>query len=152
VHKAGKTTVAFVRANVSGHTVLPVLACREIVMSKGATLGPIVGDAVLPLEEGWKNIYASTLALHNRTPMAAAIRKLYDPAVQLRWGFDRNAAGNPKLYIDAANPAEKEKVTGPGAVTGVPDGAIGRYSAAVAQEIGLCKATAETLSDLAELY
>src|SRR5262249_26170098 len=36
------TTVAFVHNDVTGHTVLPVLACREIVLSAEAKLGDVL--------------------------------------------------------------------------------------------------------------
>ena len=37
------TTVAFVHNDVTGHTVLPVLACQDIVMSRKAKLGNAPG-------------------------------------------------------------------------------------------------------------
>src|SRR5947209_8243879 len=43
------TTVAFVHGDVSAHTVLPVLACREIVMSADARLGAVTRDLPEPL-------------------------------------------------------------------------------------------------------
>ena len=45
-------TIAFVHAPVTGHTVLPVLACQERVMGKGGALGPIVVDGVHAGEAG----------------------------------------------------------------------------------------------------
>src|SRR5205809_636453 len=49
------TTVAFVHSKVTRHTVLPVLSCKEIIMSKEARLGDVADEPVEPLgfvEEG----------------------------------------------------------------------------------------------------
>src|SRR5262249_52015081 len=43
LHLQDVTTIAFVHNDVTGHTVLPVLACKEIVMSKNAKLGDVPG-------------------------------------------------------------------------------------------------------------
>ena len=42
--KGGVTTVAFVTGKASGHTVLPVLACRELVMSRGGDRALLPGQ------------------------------------------------------------------------------------------------------------
>ena len=42
LQKSGIQTTAYVHGVVSGHSVLPVLACNEIVMSHNARLGPIL--------------------------------------------------------------------------------------------------------------
>ncbi len=150
VNRAGKTTVAFVRANTTAHTVLPVLACRELVMSKGASLGQVVGGTVEPLNESRKGIYQDTLTLQNRTSLSAIVQKMYDPAAQLRWGIDKATGG--KVYIDARDKNQAAKVAGATEVPGVQDGSIGLYPAGVAKDIGLCKATAENRAEVAELY
>ena len=41
-------TVAFVHHKVSGHTVMPALACKEIVMSKDGAVGEIAGENIDP--------------------------------------------------------------------------------------------------------
>jgi membrane-bound serine protease (ClpP class) len=41
---ANLRTVAFVHTDVSQHTVLPVLACKELIMSKTARLGNVLRD------------------------------------------------------------------------------------------------------------
>ncbi|MBA4064936.1 MAG: hypothetical protein C0501_14720 [Isosphaera sp.] len=149
--KHGKTTVAFVRANVTGHTVLPVLACQEVVMARGAALGQVVGGAVPPLDEGQKGFYRSTLEAGGRAPLWAVVRKMFDPAVQLRSGIDR--AGQAKVFIDAANPADLARVAGqPAAVPWAQDGQVGLYSAEDARNIGLSKWTLNTVPEVAAEY
>jgi membrane-bound serine protease (ClpP class) len=57
-------TVAYVREEVTDHTVLPVLACREIVMSSKGKLGNILGSqGKLPPEEA-RQAYVKTAATH----------------------------------------------------------------------------------------
>ncbi len=48
-----KRTIAYVPGSVSGYGVLPILACDEIVLGEGATLGPITpdGQAISPVAE-----------------------------------------------------------------------------------------------------
>ncbi len=158
VHKAGITTVAFVHANTTAHTVLPVLACRELVMSSSAALGQITDDGtpplVPPLGASYEAIYRETLAAVGRIGQAAVVRKMYDANVKLRKGLPRVPPLNP-VYFDANDPVQVAKIAGGPNFTpieGVQDGQIGFYATRYAKEIGLCKATAETRPDVAELY
>src|SRR5205807_8840717 len=75
-------TVAFVHGKVAGHTVLPVLACQEVVMSpaKEAKLGEVVAEGVSPLGEPERAAYRAIFA---REGQMAIVRKMYDPNVQL---------------------------------------------------------------------
>src|SRR4051812_19970748 len=41
-------TIAFVHAPVIRHSVLPVLACQQLVMSSDAVLGPVLTDPATP--------------------------------------------------------------------------------------------------------
>src|SRR5262249_16255275 len=50
-------TVAFVHHEVTQHTVLPVLACREIVMSDNAEIGDVLKDQQRPLSPRVRNAY-----------------------------------------------------------------------------------------------
>jgi membrane-bound serine protease (ClpP class) len=157
VNKAGVNTVAFVHANTTGHTVLPVLACREIVMSKDAALGQIVGEAVTPFTENdsKKLIYEQTLRDANRSALGTIVRKMYDPGVKLRKGKSRKPP-NDWVYFNAADPAQAAEVIGDPAkwpvVDGAPDGQVALYPARAALEMGLCKGTAESRPDVASIY
>ena len=153
VNAAGKTTVAFVRANVTAHTVLPVLACREVVMSRSASVGQVAGDAVPPPNEDMKAIYLSTLRLLNRANRFALVQKMWDAAVEVRWGFDKTDPNDKeKVYIDRRDAAQLARLAGVSEVPGIADGSIGLYPASVAREVGLCKALAENRTEVAELY
>jgi membrane-bound serine protease (ClpP class) len=151
VNRAGLNTVAFVHANVTGHTVLPVLACRELVMSKGAAIGQITGDAADPLDKSKEGIYQDTLALNNRGALGAVIRKMYDPEVKLMKGISKKA-GNARVFADARDTDVMKDLVGAVAVAGVQDGQVAAYSQATATDLGLCRATAESLGEIGELY
>lgn len=152
-----KTTVAYVRDKVSAHTVLPVLACRELVMSRNASIGQVVGEGVPPFGENdsKKIIYRETLAAVSRGGLDAVVRKMYDPGVKLRKGRDRNPP-NEWIYIDVGNKAEADRVAGNTdalpPVEGTQDGQVGLFNTRAAKDVGLCTATADTLAEVAELY
>ncbi|VTU02368.1 Membrane-bound serine protease (ClpP class) OS=Singulisphaera acidiphila (strain ATCC BAA-1392 / DSM 18658 / VKM B-2454 / MOB10) GN=Sinac_1414 PE=4 SV=1: NfeD [Gemmataceae bacterium] len=158
VNRNGVNTVAFVHAPTSAHTVLPVLACRELVMSPGATLGQVTDDGnpplVPPLNASKETLYRETLAAVGRGGLVPVVRKMYDPAVQLRRGIPRVPPLNP-VYFDAADPEQVKNIAGgPNfpPVEGVADGQVSNYTARQAIALGLAKATAETRTDVAAVY
>jgi membrane-bound ClpP family serine protease len=75
LQEQGVQTVAYVHGTVSHHSVLPVLACGEIVMSKDppARLGPVV-ESGKQLSDTERNAY---LEMGRRYP-SVLVRKLYD--------------------------------------------------------------------------
>lgn len=81
LQKQGVRTVAYVHGDVSRHSVLPVLACAEIVLSRlpVATLGPVTSPD-RPLEKNEADIYE---AIATGKVALALVRKLYDPAVEV---------------------------------------------------------------------
>ena len=143
-------TVAFVHAKVSGHTVLPVLACKELVMSKEASIGEIAGENIEPLQEPDKAAYKFYLG---RDSQFALIRKMYDRDVQLVRGKNRQT--NADEFADAREEAGKkldDRLAGAKPVPGIQDGVLGLYSAQTARDVSLAKAIAETRADVAERY
>jgi len=158
VNARGCTTVAFVHANTTGHTVLPVLACREMVMSTTASIGQITDDAIpalrAPLKPSYATIYADTLTAVGHVGQLAVVKKMYDANVMLRKGFPK---ANPQnaVYFDANNPAEAAKIANADElkpIEGVTDGQIGFYANRFAKDLGLCKATADNREGVAQLY
>src|SRR5262245_58281954 len=139
-------TVAFVHAKVSGHTVLPVLACKELVMSKDAAIGEIAGENIDPLQEPDKATYKFYF---DRDAQFALVRKMYDRDVKLVKGTDRTT--QKPQYADASDPAVKNLV-GMQEVTGVPVGTLALYGAPLARDVGLCRRLAETRPEVAEAY
>src|SRR6266540_4842660 len=100
--RANATTVAFVHGAVTGHTVLPVLACKEIAMSKDAKLGQIATDGVPALDEFKRSGYQ--LLTEDRKAQWAAIRKMFDSNVDLGVGVLKQ--GGATWYVDRNNAKE----------------------------------------------
>lgn len=146
--RANATTVAFVHGKATGHTALPVLACKELVMSKEARLGEVVTDGVPPLD-GIKKAAYETFT-EDRKARWAAIRKMFDKDVELAVGVLRQ--GGATWYIDRRNPDERQRVVAPADVPFTAPGQVALYTADQARKLELCKATAETRADVAELY
>jgi membrane-bound ClpP family serine protease len=87
---------------------------------------------------------------------------MYDPNVKLVKGeFNQAGPGQPEQWVkafrDADDPETQKLVAakrfvGAGPVSGVPDGQLGSYPAALARDLGLIAGTAETRADVAERY
>ncbi len=147
----GKTTIAFVHARVAGHSVLPVLACKELVMSKNAILGPVVVEGVpTPLDEDRQRLYQKISGSFGRGGHWPVIRKMFDANVELMKGKKRE--GGTDMFIDAKNKAEFDQVTGAQAIPGVQNNALGSYPAAVARQLELAKGLADSRPELASLF
>lgn len=148
----GSITVAYVHDKVTGHTVLPVLACKEIVMSKGAQLGPVITETVQPLNENKKSAYRETLEAFSRKGLIPIVQKMFDPDVKLIKGRDKNGAVQFADARDEAAKPPQERLAGVEPVKGVQDGQVAAYSATTARDVGLCKQLADTHKDLTEIY
>jgi membrane-bound ClpP family serine protease len=129
-------TIAFVHAEVSRHTVLPVLACKDIVMAEGAFIGAVVApDDTEPLAKSKREAYRETL--RGRCP--AIVMKMLDKDMIVLKA--RRLQGGGIWYIDARD-KEAEARNG---IVAEQDPAVGsgphstRYSAAQAREFGLCQ-------------
>jgi membrane-bound ClpP family serine protease len=75
------TTVAFVHNDVTGHTVLPVLACKEIVMARKAKLGDALRGQSKQLA-GDQLVFYKTVA-ERRRRLQAAVLKMVDKTTVL---------------------------------------------------------------------
>ncbi len=96
-------TVAFVHADVSRHTVLPVLACKEIVMSPRARLGHVQLREDPPLSPEARSAYEEVAGLW---PSPDLIRKMIDPAMTLR---RVQTPGGPR-YLDEKTALDRTKL------------------------------------------
>ena len=139
-------TVAFVSRPTSGHLVLPVLCCNELVMSKDGKLGAIVDDRGEPLAAPEQETYRLLLQA-KRPGQFAVVRKMFDRTVRLGKGTKENGS----FFVDL-----KEKP--PTGVT-VSDtkpildaGTVGLFDADRLQEFGLVKVKADITADLGRLY
>lgn len=146
----GVLTIGFLQRKVSGHTVLPVLACKELVMSSDARLGPVLTEGVAPVREGSASAAGYTEILgESRANLLAAIRKLYDPTIALGVGLK-----NGEWYVDLNKPEEIKSlgVINPKVVPFGPAGRVASYDVETMQRLGLCKLRADTLKELADAY
>jgi membrane-bound ClpP family serine protease len=98
------TTIAFVHNDVTGHTVLPVLACKEIVMSPRAKLGDAMRGQSDPLEEDKLVFYKRVAKGRGRYP--AIVLKMVDRDLEVFEGRLRNG---DTWYIDKREEAEEIK-------------------------------------------
>jgi membrane-bound serine protease (ClpP class) len=142
-----RLTVAYVPQPLKGYAVLPALACTEIVMSSGASLGPITPEDQ-PVDPGF------------REPLRIlALRKTREPDLLLGM-FDRDAdlrlvrtADKAVHYLlpenleafRKANQVIDEEPAWEGGQRGV-------LSAKRARAEGFCKAIAENPAELASIY
>lgn len=154
-------TVAFVHNEVAGHSVLPVLACKEIVMSKGgkplqnekrsveAKLGDVLREQDRPLRDDQVLFYKQLAERTGRNP--AVILKMADKSMEVIEGTRKNAV----WYVDASKLPEETKK---GFVAVVPTkvvaeaGRAGFYRPDQANTFGLCSDFRETRQELAEAY
>jgi membrane-bound ClpP family serine protease len=145
------TTVAYVHNKVSGHTVMPVLACDEIIMSRNGALGEITGSGSEPPRTEYEGYFLRGDPRYGEQRFAL-IKKMYDPQVQLRKASSRKDP-NQKVYVDARDPNVDKLYVGLEPVRGVADNAVALYTAEVAREVGLRRgALAESRAEVAEMY
>jgi membrane-bound serine protease (ClpP class) len=142
-------TIAFVHAPVTRHSVLPVLACQELVMSpaNGVVLGPVVSDAAVQPDEDELAYYARVAG---KAREALAL-KMLDKNVAVLEGRLPNGA---VTYFDARKRADAERdgVAGINPLPVRPAGAVASYTADEALKFGLCQAKLESKQEVAERY
>lgn len=145
------TTVAYVHNKVSGHTVMPVLACQDIVMSRQGALGEIGAEGIEPPRNEYEGYFLRGDPRFGEQRFAL-IRKMYDPQVQLRRGFLR-AQPNQVAYVDARDPQTEKLYVGLEPIAGIADSSLGLYTAETARLVGLRRGgLAESRAEVAEMY
>ncbi len=145
-------TIAFVHADTTRHTVLPVLACRDIVMSSEAHLGSVRPDPDQqdPLSGTILEAYREVVK-ERRCPAIAL--KMLDKDMEVVRATRVRGAGD--WYIDKRRAAEEAKE---GVIVLNPDPVIGTgpsttlYSAETAQKFGLIASRKENRQEVAEAY
>lgn len=125
-------TVAFVHRDVTGHLVLPVLACHEIVMASEAKLGDVPRGQKGPLRKDQLAFYEEVINARGRCP--ALVLKMLDPAVEVI----EATRGGARWYIDRRRVKEEEKNNiVPVNLTPILPAEIGLYTGKEAQRFGL---------------
>ena len=144
INGEGVLTVAFVHNKVSGHTVMPALACQELVMSKDASIGEIAAEGIEPERGEYRGYF-------EKDPRGfVLIRKMYDRDVQLVRGRNPNLPNQPRQYADQRDKSAMKSLVAIEPVQGVQDGQLALYTTAVARNLGLAQGTAETAAEVAE--
>lgn len=144
-NQTGILTVAFVHNKVSGHTVMPALACQELVMSKDASIGEIAGEGIEPEHGEYRGYF-------EKDPRGfVLIRKMYDRDVDLVRGLNR--VTQKRQFADRRDAATMKDLIGAEEIPGVQQkGQLALYTTPVARSIELCRGTAETPAEVAERY
>jgi len=139
-------TVAFVHNEVTQHTVLPVLACGELIMSSEAR----IGDAL----RGPGSLDPSTALAYKEiaksSPAADLALKMIEPDLEIHKVRTRDGV----RYLDKKklDKLSQEKDSGVLADEGVPPGLEGRnllLNTREARAFGLCKAIYDTRAEVA---
>ena len=144
----GVTTVAFLRNTTTRHTVLPVLACKDIVMAQDARLGEVAkGNDVVPVED------AQQYAKYAGRGREAAVMKMLYPEVEIVQG---NLGGQP-FYLDAAKigkPGFEDVVVNKANMKIIKaKGLTGLYNAVEASQFQLCQLSGmQTPQDVLNAY
>ncbi len=145
------TTIGFVSGNVSGHAVLPVLSCRELVFARNATLGEILPPGAAPPGAAINAGYDEILG-NSREGYRAVVRKMWDRSVSLGRG-QKNGAD---YFVDLRD-ATKLKAAG----VVIPDATPlpfagpnnpGTFQADRLRSIGLVARLADTRREVADAY
>ena len=146
-------TAAFVHNELTGHAVLPVLACQDLVMSREAKLGKALSDTEAkeePLrDKDDDRVVAYRNVAEGRRPPAIVLKTL-DKNIEVVEATWKGGV----WYIDKSRQAEDAAkgvvVTRQDPV--LPRGDLGFYTAAEAQKFGLCTLLEESRAEVAEAY
>lgn len=148
---ADVTTVGYVHAKVSGHTVLPLMACKELAVGPQAVVGDVLGGDGPKLTGTEANGYAEVLG-DARPAHLALVRKMFDPDVRLRKG----RKGGAEWFVDERKKAEEEKagvvISDTNPLKDAPDGQVGLFKADALRAFGLTTSVAENRQDVADTY
>ncbi|OAI54512.1 hypothetical protein AYO44_14820 [Planctomycetaceae bacterium SCGC AG-212-F19] len=140
------TSIAFVHGEVTGHAVLPVLACQELVMADEAKLGDAIRHQQDPVAKDQLVFYREVAEKRSRSP--ALVLKMLDKNMEVFaatrpggvWFVDGNQPNEPGLVIKrAAGPV-------------LPKGQTALYTADEAVEYQLCRLKKKSREEVARWY
>jgi membrane-bound ClpP family serine protease len=148
------TTIAFVHNDVTGHAVLPVLACKEIVMSDKARLGDALRDQPRSLEPPKDQVVFYEEVARRRGRYPAIVLKMLDRNLEVLKGRMPNGDLG---YIDKRRLADEVKL---GFLAKSPEPILKAelkpklFTAAEAEEFGLRERLekVETRKEVQEAY
>ncbi len=150
------TTVAFVHRDVTRHTVLPVLACKEIVMApgEGVRLGNVFPDdteqppreTAAFYDDDRVRAYESVAKHFGRCP--AVVLKMLDRTMEVR---KATRAGGGDWWVDPRRP-KPDGIVSVLPEVAIPAGSAGFYGAAEAMRFGLSHGSLGTRQEVAEEF
>lgn len=140
------TTIAFVHADVTRHAVLPVLACREIVMAKECRLGDALRDQADPVGKDQLVFYKEAAEARGRS--SAIVLKMLDRDLEI-WEATRN---NSVWYVAGDAPAEDGVIVNKAIGPVLAKGSVALLTTAAAQKFGLCRRSLQTREEVAGWY
>jgi membrane-bound ClpP family serine protease len=145
-------TVAFLHGEVTRHTVLPVVACRQIVMSSEAKIGDVLGETADPHDDLDLERDAYKRIIKDRRCPAVVLKMLDPDMVVLK---AKNLKEGGEWFIDQRLKEEEQK-NGIGAIEQEPVVARGKgttlYTAKQARDLGLCQRIKESRQEVAAAY
>jgi membrane-bound ClpP family serine protease len=146
--KSEFTTVAFVHDKVTRHTVLPVLACSELVMADNAAIGDVQGGKGKALNETMRWAYDRYARLKNpidpKVPSPLVLKMVYKD-IEL----GKRKLGHSWIYVDMSKVDENEKAN----YEAFPlQGGASLYRASEASSCNLCQGIINTLDRVAYNY
>jgi membrane-bound ClpP family serine protease len=145
-------TVAFLHGEVTRHTVLPVLACRQIAMSSEAKIGDVLGDAANSQDDADLERAAYKQIIKDRRCPAVVLKMLDPDMVVLK---AKNLKDGGEWFIDQRLQDEEQR-HGIGAIEPEPVVPRGKgstlYTAKQARDLGLCQRIKESRQEVASAY
>jgi membrane-bound ClpP family serine protease len=142
----GILTIAFVHGEVTGHAVLPVLACRELVMGKDAKLGDAARHQREPIRKDQLDFYRLVAEKRGRSP--ALVLKMIDKDLEI---FQATRNGSV-LFVTGNEPVDPDVVVDRTAPL-IPRGTIALYTAKQAvEDFKLCRLRFDTREEVADWY
>jgi membrane-bound serine protease (ClpP class) len=141
----GIYTIAFVHNKTTRHTVLPVLACTEIIMSHDAKLGEVVAGPNERVPETDIDVYKKIAGRERE----AVVLKMIKPDIAVVIGL---LGGNP-IFVDLDKPFDGVVVPPKNRDNPVlPRGNVGLYNANDATKYRLVRFVFESKQDIAQQY
>lgn len=129
IDRARVLTVGWLEGDLTGHAVLPALACEDLLMGAKAMIGP-AHEGAEELDPIYKAAYEDAARRQGRSAIVA--RKLVDSRTSVR--RDPDARAGADRFRDGNAFANGEVV--------VESGSPGRFDRARALELGLCASDA----------
>jgi membrane-bound ClpP family serine protease len=137
-------TIAFVSRKATGHLVLPILCCNELVMSDSAKLGEVTPTAGPPPAGYQVNAYRDFLE-KGRPGQFAVVRKMYDPGVRLAKG----TKGGGVWFVDLREKPPADVINPQVVLDG---GTVGLFTSQQLQDFGMRSVGANSVAALADLF